>query len=164
MSTRIAFRVSGADHSRTILGCGGAQKLPRTIRGRMMARLDESLVELQGFYVPDEAVLALARRWVEAHAIRLSPVERELVRYAREELGGAFPIGRLYERFKGRISYRQLSKLGRRWEHTGWLSPPASVVEARRVTDELWALAARAEDDGLPLGRDGEQDQGAGRR
>jgi hypothetical protein len=164
MSTRIAFRVSGADHSRTILGCGGAQKLPRTIRGRMMARLDESLVELQGFYVPDEAVLALARRWVEAHAIQLSPVERDLVRYAREELGGAFPIGRLYERFKGRISYRQLSKLGRRWEHTGWLSPPASVVEARRVTDELWALAARAEDDGLPLGRDGEQDQGAGRR
>ena len=63
MSTRIAFRVSSAEHSRTILGTGGAQKLPRTIRGRMLARLDESLVELQGFYVSDEAVLALAQRW-----------------------------------------------------------------------------------------------------
>jgi hypothetical protein len=151
MSTRIAFRVSGADHSRTILGTGGAQKLPRTIRGRMMARLDESLVELQGFYVPDEAVLALGRRWAGPYATRLSPVERELVRYAHEELAGAFPIGRLYERFKGRISYRQLSKLGRRWEHAGWLSPPASVIEARRVTNELWDLATRgAEDTPVP--------------
>jgi hypothetical protein len=151
MSTRIAFRVSGADHSRTILGTGGAQKLPRTIRGRMMARLDASLVELQGFYVPDEAVLDLARRWAEAHAARLTPVERALVRYACEELEGAFPIGRLYEQFKGRISYRQLSKLGRRWEHNGWLSPPASVVEARQVSKDLRELATwAAEDAPLP--------------
>ena len=143
MSTRIAFRVSTVEHSRTILGRGGAQKLPRTIRGRMMARLDESLVELQGYYVPDEDVLALARRWAESCPALLSPVERELVLYARTELAGAFPVGRLYEQFKGRISYRQLVKLGRRWESNGWLAPPATVVEARQVTDELWELAAR---------------------
>ena len=140
MSTRIAFRVSSVEHSRTILGTGGAQKLPRTIRGRMLARLDESLVELQGFWVSDEEVLALAGRWATS-GVQLSPVERELVRYARRELEGAFPVGRLYEQFKGDISYRQLVKLARRWEHNGWLSPPASVVEARQVTDELWELA-----------------------
>jgi len=144
MSTRIAFRVSSTEHSRTILGRSGAQNLPRTIRGRMMARLDESLVQLQGFYVPDEAVLDLTRRWAESSGPRLSPIERELVTYARQELDGAFPIGRLYEHFKGRISRRQLVKLGRRWEANGWLTPPASVTEARRVTDELWEIAARS--------------------
>jgi len=141
MSTRIAFRVSSAEHSRTILGSGGAQKLPRTIRGRMMARLDESLLQLQGFYVSDEAVLALAQRWAASRGVWLAPIERALVRYARQELDGAFPLARLYEQFKGEISYRQLVKLGRRWEHNGWLSPPTSVVEARQVTDELWELA-----------------------
>ena len=142
MSTRIAFRVSSVAHSRTILGTGGAQKLPRTIRGRMMARLDESLVQLQGFYVSDEAVLALAQRWAASRGVSLSPVERELVVYARQELDGAFPVHRLYDQFKGEISYRQLAKLARRWEHNGWLSPPASVIEARQVTDELWELAS----------------------
>jgi hypothetical protein len=107
----------------------------------MMARLDESLVQLQGFYVSDEEVLALAQRWAASCGAWLSPVERELIRYAREELEGAFPIARLYERFKGEISYRQLSKLGRRWEHNGWLTPPPSVTEARQVTDELWELS-----------------------
>jgi len=144
MSTRIAFRVSSAEHSRTILGVGGAQSLPRTIRGRMMARLDESLVQLQGFYVSDEEVLALAQGWAASQGALLSSVERALVRYAQEELDGAFPIGRLYEQFKGEISYRQLAKLGRRWEHNGWLASPASVVEARQVTDELWELATRS--------------------
>jgi hypothetical protein len=144
MSTRIAFRVSSVEHSRTILGRGGAQDLPRTIRGRMLARLDESLVQLQGFYVPDQAVLDLTRRWAEENGPRLGPIERELVVYAREGLNGAFPIGRLYEHFKGQISHRQLVKLGRRWENNGWLTPPASVVEARQVSDELWEIAMRS--------------------
>jgi hypothetical protein len=137
MSTRIAFRVSSVEHSRTILGRGGAQNLPRTIRGRMMARLDHSLTQLQGFLVNDEQVLALARRWAQANTPGLSPLERKLVAYALQELDGKFPIGRIYKRFKGQISHRQLVKLGQRWEHRGWLTPPASVVDARRVTDEL---------------------------
>ena len=143
MSTRIAFRVTSVEHSRTILGRGGAQKLPRSIRGRMLARLEESLIPLQGFHVTDEAVLALARRWAASSGIQLSPTERELVQYAVRELGAAFPIGRLYEQFKGRISHRQLIKLGKCWEHRGWLSPPASVVEPRRVTEDLRRAAAQ---------------------
>jgi hypothetical protein len=142
MSTRIAFRVSSIEHSRTILGTAGAQVLSRTIRGRMVARLDDSLVQLQGFYVPDEAVLALADRWAGSQGAQLTPVERALVRYAQRELDGAFPVARLYEQFKGDISYRQLAKLGRQWEHKGWLSPPPSAIEARQVTGELQELAS----------------------
>jgi hypothetical protein len=143
LSTRIAFRVSSVEHSRTILGRGGAQNLPRTIRGRMVARLDSALTQLQGFFVTDEQVLALARRWAEADGPRLSPLERRLVTYALQELDGKFPIGRVYEHFKGQISHRQLVKLGQRWEHRGWLTAPASVVDARRVTDELERVLAQ---------------------
>jgi hypothetical protein len=137
MSTRIAFRVSSAAHSRTILGRGGAQELPRTVRGRLLARLDRALTPLQGFYVSDEAILALAERWTEGQTPALTPLERTLVDYAVQELDGAFPIGRLYEQFRGQISHRQLVKLGQRWEGTGWLTPPPSATEARQVTPAL---------------------------
>ncbi len=146
LSTRIAFRVSSAAHSRTILGRSGAEQLPRTVRGRLLARLDQALTPLQGFYVEDEAILALAGRWAEGQTPALTPLERALVAYAVQELDGAFPIGRLYEQFRGQISHRQLVKLGQRWEGSGWLTPPPSATEARQVTP---ALRERADPKGL---------------
>jgi hypothetical protein len=106
----------------------------------MVASLDHALTQLQAFYVSDEQVLALTQRWAQAGGPRLSPTERDLVAYALEMLDGRFPIGRLYRQFKGRISHRQLVKLGQRWEHRGWLSAPPSPTEARRVTEELERL------------------------
>lgn len=59
LNTRVAFRVMDADHSRVILGYNvdgrGAHRLPR-VRGRFLLRYDADLVELQGFYVSDEAI------------------------------------------------------------------------------------------------------------
>ena len=85
------------------------------------------------------------------------------MRYARDELGGSFPIGRLYERFRGSISHRQLVKLARRWAGMGWLSPQSSVVAARQLTDRVVQIAQRSTDrPRLPdVGRDTRQgDQG----
>jgi hypothetical protein len=149
MSTRIAFRVSSAAHSRTILGRSGAQDLPRTVRGRLLVRLDQALKPLQGFYVSDEAILSLARGQAEGQAPVLSPLERAMVAYALQELDGAFPIGRLYERFRGQISHRRLVKLGQRWESNGWLTPPPSATEARRVTPALREQASTVSDNQL---------------
>jgi DNA segregation ATPase FtsK/SpoIIIE-like protein len=59
MSTRVAFRVATATHSRTILGISGADKIPRSVRGRLVARLDRGLEDVQGFDVTDEQVRAL---------------------------------------------------------------------------------------------------------
>jgi S-DNA-T family DNA segregation ATPase FtsK/SpoIIIE len=146
LSTRIAFRVSSVEHARTILGRGGAQDLPRTIRGRMLARLDEGTTPLQGYHVSDETILSLARRWAGQSAPALSALERELVGYSLRTLDGAFPIGRLYDAFRGRISRRQLLKLGRRWEGAGYLTAPASPTAPRYVSDSLRALAEREED------------------
>jgi hypothetical protein len=60
LSTRLAFRVASPEHSRTILGSNvngrGAHQLPRSRRGRFMARLDGDLVEMQGYYVDDDLI------------------------------------------------------------------------------------------------------------
>lgn len=61
MSTRIAFRVATANHSRTILGMSGAEKIPRSVRGRLVARLDQDLIKFQGFGIIDEHLRTLAR-------------------------------------------------------------------------------------------------------
>jgi hypothetical protein len=74
MSTRIAFRVAADHHSRTILGMSGAEKLPRTARGRLVARLDRGLETLQGFDINDEllrkSVETIAARWGGARRAR----------------------------------------------------------------------------------------------
>jgi hypothetical protein len=61
MSTRIAFRVATANHSRTILGLSGAEKIPRSVRGRMVARLDRDLENFQGFDIIYSQIRTLTR-------------------------------------------------------------------------------------------------------
>ncbi len=56
MSTRIAFRVATVHHSRTILGMSGAEKLPRSVRGRLVARLDQELQIYQSFDIIEEQI------------------------------------------------------------------------------------------------------------
>lgn len=88
LSARIAFRVAGAEHSRTILGIGGAERLPR-IPGRMLARLgDGRLRELQSYQVGEEELAGL--RKAEPAAL-LDGETKQMLRYAVEQLAGRFP-------------------------------------------------------------------------
>jgi len=66
----------------------------------------------------------------------LSPLERQLVSHAVQELGGFFRLEELYEAFEGELSRRELSRLARSWEQLGLLSE-----RPRRVTVALRALA-----------------------
>lgn len=156
MSVRVAFRVATPEHSRVILGVSGAEELPRTARGRMMARLDADLVELQGYLVRDEWVAMLTDRLrgyrldpkmgVQANSPEcshpaLTDLEQRLVQYAVEELGRAFSIGRLFEAFRGEISKPDLSVLAQTWEQRGWLSAPAHQGAPRQVMPALRELS-----------------------
>ncbi len=143
LSTRIAFRVATSGHSRTILGTKGAEGLPREIRGRMLARLDAGLVELQGFLVTDAEILALVRRLGGGPAgLRLEPIERDLVAYAVEHLDGGFKIGQLARAFADdeRTSAWRIRKLAERWEQEGLLTKPAHAAAPRKVTPRLLSL------------------------
>ncbi|MBN1139297.1 MAG: DNA translocase FtsK [Anaerolineae bacterium] len=161
MSVRVAFRVATPEHSRVILGVSGAEGLPRTARGRMMARLDADLVELQGYFVRDEWVAMLTNRLRgyrldpqmdatvspaatpvdEPHQPQLTDLQRRLVQYAIEELDGAFSIGRLFKAFRNEISKPDLSALAQTWERHDWLSAPAYQGAPRLLTPALCELS-----------------------
>lgn len=160
LSVRIAFRVATPEHSRVILGVSGAEGLPRTVRGRMMARLDADLVELQGYFVRDEWVAMLTNRLRgyrldpkmgvtispaasvdESHQPPLTDLQHRLVQYAVKELERAFSIGRLFEAFRDEISKPELSALAQAWERRGWLSSPAYQGAPRLVMPVLGELS-----------------------
>jgi len=134
--TRVAFRTVDAVESRIILDRSGAQDLRRV--GQCLTNAGGTWRRVQCAFVPDDAL----GQWVNAPGGPiLDDTERTLVRYALDELEGAFTINALADAFQGEVSRRQLLKLGRAWELRGWLTSPEDVTEARRVTDELAALA-----------------------
>jgi hypothetical protein len=140
MSTRISFRVATAEHSRVILGESGAQTLPRTIRGRLMARLDSKLDVLQGFYITDKEIAQLTAGLRGSRPSPLTELEEDMVRYAMSHLAGKFHIHKLAAAFKGRIGMKRIWKLAKNWELRGWLIPGPSRADGRRVSDELLNL------------------------
>ena len=147
LETAIAFRCRTHIESQAILGAGGAEKLDR--KGAALAYLGGQWRTVQTLLVDDDAGGGLAERAAVPQAPALSEIETALVRYAMENLDGAFIIGRLYEQFGDQMSKRALTKLGQRWEMHGWLTAPAHATDPRRVTAELLALC----DGGLPPGQ-----------
>lgn len=143
MSTRIAFRVATADHSRVILGQSGAQELPRTVRGRMVARLDRGQETLQGFYITEQEIEHLTSRLRGSRPAVLTELEEEMVRHAMAHLNGKFHIHKLAAAFKGRIGMKRIWRLAKNWELRGWLIPGPSRADGRRVSDELLSLLSR---------------------
>jgi S-DNA-T family DNA segregation ATPase FtsK/SpoIIIE len=116
MSTRIAFRVATVEHSRVILGRGGAQELPRTIRGRLVAQVDRGLSTLQGFYITDQEVERLTDALRGRQQPVLTELEEEMIRYAMEQLDSKFHIHKLAAAFKGRIGMKRIWRLAKSWE------------------------------------------------
>jgi hypothetical protein len=143
LTTAIAFQCRTQTESRVILDRGGAETLDRpglalTFAGRQWRR-----VQVLKF---DQAVIEELAGHQESEAVSvLSEVEAALVRYAVEELGGAFKVDPLYGAMKGDMSRRQIVKLGRDWEQRGWLTEPQRDDNGhpigRQVTPELEELA-----------------------
>ena len=73
----------------------------------------------------------------------LSPLERKLVWYALEELGGRFTVKELHQAFKDQISLSRLRRLAQAWETRELLTE-----RPRRVT---YALRVLAESETEPL-------------
>jgi hypothetical protein len=71
----------------------------------------------------------------------LSPLERRLVRYALDELEGAFNLQALHQAFRAEISRSRLSRLAQAWEARELLTP-----RPRRVTYALRFLVEGEQD------------------
>lgn len=142
LTTRLVFRV--ADRSAAdVAGCPGAERLPFDRPGRMLAKLNAAPVELQGFYLPDEALFQVAQGVAGSAATgpALSEDEMALVRYAVTRLGGAFIVNKLAAEFEGCITHHTIRGIAERWEKRGWLTSPTHRADPRRVTPELGELA-----------------------
>jgi len=159
VSTRLAFRVTDGTESRIILDRNGAEKLTRP--GLALTNAGGRWRKVQCVYVPDDCI----GDWTATATARpaLSEIERALVKFAVENLDGAFTIGRLYDAMgaedltgtgtraggracagagaRARVSKRRLTALGQSWEQRGWLTEPVDAVSSRFVTPELAALA-----------------------
>ena len=138
--TRVAHRCATRQQSESILGQGGAEQL--TVQGRALVSLHGRVQEVQGFWVPKEWILALHQP-ADGSALPalFTDLEREMIRYAVEELDGEFKIHPVYARFKDRIKWRALLDTASAWERQGWLTSPQHQAESRRVTEALLAEA-----------------------
>ncbi len=148
LPTRIAFRVPDYVASQLILGRAGAEKLP-DVPGRYIMLHGSRSQTLQGFWVGDDDISRVLKRLgVEESSTvavtELSPVERELVRYAVERLGGAFKTNALFEHFRGNIPKDVILRIGRRFETAGLLTKPSDPTEPRMVTVALRTLLSEA--------------------
>jgi len=139
---RVGLKVDTGQHSKTILGRNGAEDLPAGRPGRLavVGLAGADLQVLQGFAVEDPTVAGLVARLRAEEPSPLSPLEADLVVFARDHLGGAFTLQALYDAFRGRISWRRLAALGRSWEARRWLTSPADAVSPRLLTAELLHL------------------------
>ena len=151
LPTAIAFQTRTDIESRVILGKRGAEALNRPglaltfIGGKWQTVQTLRVDQVDGFI---EEQVAVKRP-------TLSDAEVALVRYAIEELNGAFTINRLAPAFQGDVSRRQIVKLGQKWEARGWLTTPAHATDARRLTPDLVSLALDAESEHTVTGDTG---------
>lgn len=125
LAGRIAFRVTTADHSRVILGEGGAERLPR-LAGRFLAKLgDGRMHALQGYMVGAEVLDRLAQAGPRAGGdpaavddraagelagpeLLLADGELAMLRYGLEVLGGRFGQAEVMAGGWARREYRRL--------------------------------------------------------
>lgn len=142
LSTRLVFRVQDANAA-NLAGCPGAENIPRTRPGRMLARLDGPASLLQGYYVDDHQLVELvASLGVTRPDVKpeLDELEARMVRYAVSDLNGRFVINALLSRFGSETTHYRIQTLAKRLERRGLLAAPENPNVGRRVTAELQAL------------------------
>ncbi|MBN1136274.1 MAG: hypothetical protein JXM73_06800 [Anaerolineae bacterium] len=142
--TRIAFWVSEAVMSRTILNRGGAEHLPQ-VRGRMLVLMEgqgEEPLELQGYWLDDEAIKAVVGELAGREYAPLTAGEQLVFAWAAEHDGylSIEDIARLLD-----MTAWQARKLATTWERRGWLEKDRSVGNKRKVTGGLCALLPECE-------------------
>jgi DNA segregation ATPase FtsK/SpoIIIE-like protein len=143
LPTAIAFQCRTQTESRVILDRAGAETLDRP--GLALMFVDGHWRRVQVLNVDPELIEVLPGTQESEPGPALSEVETALVRYAIEELDGAFAVGKLYEALGDDISKRQIHRLAKDWERRRWLTEPQRDENGhpigRQITPELQTLA-----------------------
>ncbi len=141
MTTRISLKVSDDTSGDVVLennrwGKWVTRRLPK---GRGVIKLSGQYLPFQVFYIPE----ALEASWLQNSRVEvasaLTETERAMVQYARDQLGGAFKLREISEKFG--VTMWKVQNLGKTWEQCGWLTTPASASTPRYLTEKLTDIA-----------------------
>ncbi len=147
LSTRIVCRLDTAT-SATLLGCPGAHEIPRAIPGRMIVRVDGAPQLMQGYFLTNDEIVAIANRIAGtrtgaradagASGPALTKVEREVLTWAIQQGGGYLSVLDI-QRIMG-LGQREGRRMAERFEENGWLEKDVKSRNKRRVTEKITLL------------------------
>jgi hypothetical protein len=146
LSTRIAFPVPSHHDSVVILGCAGAEHLPKT-PGRLLLAWQARHIEAQTFRIelddaPAPAPGGPAHDQPAPVISSLTRDERRMVEAALAQCQGFFHIKAIAAATS--ISHKVVSDVARRWELCQWLTPVQTTAEGRRLGRKVTPDLARA--------------------
>lgn len=144
LTARLVFRV--ADRSAAeVAGCIGAELLPRDRPGRFLCKIDGAPVELQGFYLDDDNLLAVARGvgGNVASGPTLTDTERALLTWAANENSGVLTLANI--RAVAGVGQREARRVAAKLELRGLLQKDTSD-DNRRVVTEMGRVSAGISD------------------
>jgi energy-coupling factor transporter ATP-binding protein EcfA2 len=142
LTSRLVFRVADANAARTA-GCPGAQMIPRTIPGRMLAKTDGEPRALQSYFLSDEELLQVSGQWtvgsgqgeLSLKATPLSESDRTLLAWAIEQGGGYLSVGDIMR--VGGVGQQEARRIADRFEQVGWIEKDPNNKNKRRVCQRV---------------------------
>lgn len=138
LASRVVFRVQDGNAAR-MAGCPGAERIERGKPGRLLARIDGEPIELQGYYLADEDLAAIAGGLAgrPGGGLSLSDSEAMLVAWAMDEGGGGGYLSLDDIQSVGGLGQKAAVRLAKAWERRGWLEKDPKHGNKRRVTEAL---------------------------
>lgn len=148
LATRITFRMDNAEVARRVQ-CSGAEGIPKSLPGRLFARIDTRPVMMQGFYMDDDELAAIADGLGgqaitgngQSPALRLSDQERQVVTWAMGEGRGderGYITLAVWQQFG--TGYQEAKRRLADWRTRGWLVKDPNHRNSHRLAGELLSV------------------------
>ena len=135
--TRFVWRVADK-YAAEQAGCRGAEDIPASIPGRLIARIHNRPERVQGYWVDKELLRAQANLFAQAQSdpqaastLTIPPADLQLLTWAAQENDGALRLADIQSRGIGQQAAKRITE---RLERDGWLFQDRSAKNKRRLT------------------------------
>lgn len=135
LTARLVFRVAD-DMAARSAGCPGAEAIPRDRPGRLLAKIDGKPQELQGYNLPDDELLKVARAIAGSKPTgpTLTETERDLLTWAATDNGGALTLADI--RARANVGPNEAKRIAGSFERRGWIEKDKSGKNRRVLTEQ----------------------------
>jgi hypothetical protein len=147
--TRFVWRVADKYASEQA-GCRGAEDIPATIPGRLIARIHNRPERVQGYWVEKSVLRAQANLFAQAQndpqiaaGLTLSDLDRRLLTWAHDQSRAVKDLdylGLIDIGLVAQVGPREAQRIQARLERDGWLAPDPRRGNKRKLTEKAIAL------------------------